>query len=86
MNLLRKFLLWILYNLNKGEPSRAEIGLAWGLYSDGNDYYLTERIKCMMTDYIDGWDFEEIAIKNKCTRERVRQCLMKGTREALYKT
>jgi len=77
MKKLRRALLWLLGKTNTGEPGRLEVGLAWNCYMDG-DNYLTERIENMMIDYIDGWDFEEIAQRNKCTRERVRQCILKG--------
>lgn len=66
--LLRKF--------NDGEPSRAEV--VWAL----EHVSLTMRIMSVMLMYSEGENYDTIATHHGVTRERVRQLIQKGVRDA----
>lgn len=72
-----KIVYWILRKLNDGVPSRLEVKHAMGrLFTSGIP--LTLKIQESMILYKQGASLEDIAEFHNCTRERVRQHLVKG--------
>ena len=68
---MRTLYFYILRKFNDGNPSRSEV--AYCLKKPH-----TLRIRYAMTHYIMGKSYEEIAKEMGCTRERIRQLLIKG--------
>jgi len=74
---MKHLYFWFLRKLNDGVPSRVEC--EWALskhmpYSDG----IAHAIKC----YVAGLTLEQVADLLGVTRERIRQYLLKGCRDA----
>lgn len=82
---LRRLLFWILRKLNNGEVHRIEV--AWAVnqliynrffrFTDSND-----RMVNMMTLYVRKHSLERISKLYNIPRERVRQVINKGVRQA----
>lgn len=66
----------ILRMFNKGEPSRKEADWALGKFKH------TDRITHVLMCYADGLTYEQVGDLMKCTRERIRQIVRKGVRQA----
>lgn len=75
--LMRKLTFWILKQFNAGEPSRQEV--EWAI----TKYNHSKNINICMVHYVYGHSYEDIAIKFKSTRERVRQLIRKGVRQSV---
>jgi len=75
MNKLRCFYYRILRKFNDGVPTRNEV---W--FKTSKDQSLTPRISAIVACYLIGLSLEQIAKRHDCTRERVRQILLKVCR------
>lgn len=79
-----KFLFKLLRKFNDGIPTRMEVrrSLKFIYHHVGIIYTsgLSDRILNMMNDYIAGDDLSKVGKSHGVTRERVRQCLIKGCR------
>jgi len=82
VNLIQKLKFYFFYRKNTyPHPLELKLLLQKGIYP------LSGRIKSVAADYaLKNLSLLEIAEKEKCTRERIRQILCKARRQLKYKT
>jgi hypothetical protein len=72
---MKRIWYWFVRLLNDGVPGRKEVWESVNLRKNG------AKITQVMGWYATGMEIHEIAEMNECTRERIRQMLIKGCRK-----